>query len=234
MKRNLFAKIACLLVGVAAFGTPAGATLLYFNDFESNSTANYSGTTTLTTAPSNVTKFLGPLSAGQTATLTLNGVSSYPSFNLSFDLYTLMSLDGDEPTFGPDFFKLMVNGTTTLLNNTFTVSVSATQSYGGVGSPGGTGSDPLLYGQLGFVYPPNFRDMTYHLSFDIVADGNSTIAFNFIGNSTQGWPDEGFGIDNVSVSGTPLPAALPLFATGLGALGLLGWRRKRKAAALAA
>ena len=30
---------------------------------------------------------------------------------------------------------------------------------------------------------------------------------------------------------TPLPAALPLFAGGLGALGLLGWRRKRKAAA---
>ena len=34
---------------------------------------------------------------------------------------------------------------------------------------------------------------------------------------------------------TPVPAALPLFATGLGAMGLLGWRRKRKnAAALAA
>jgi len=33
---------------------------------------------------------------------------------------------------------------------------------------------------------------------------------------------------------TPLPATLPLFATGLGALGLLGWRRKRKAAAIAA
>jgi len=33
----------------------------------------------------------------------------------------------------------------------------------------------------------------------------------------------------------PLPAALPLFATGLGTLGLLGWRRKRKnAVALAA
>jgi hypothetical protein len=29
----------------------------------------------------------------------------------------------------------------------------------------------------------------------------------------------------------PLPAALPLFVTGLGALGLLGWRRKRKALA---
>jgi opacity protein-like surface antigen len=30
------------------------------------------------------------------------------------------------------------------------------------------------------------------------------------------------------VSTVPLPGALPLFATGLGALGLLGWRRKRK------
>jgi hypothetical protein len=34
-----------------------------------------------------------------------------------------------------------------------------------------------------------------------------------------------------SVTATPLPATLPLFATGLGALGLLGWRRKRKQAA---
>jgi hypothetical protein len=33
------------------------------------------------------------------------------------------------------------------------------------------------------------------------------------------------------VAPVPLPAALPLFATGLGALGLLAWRRKRKAAA---
>ena len=30
----------------------------------------------------------------------------------------------------------------------------------------------------------------------------------------------------------PFPAALPLFATGLGGLGLLGWRRKRKAQAV--
>jgi hypothetical protein len=37
--------------------------------------------------------------------------------------------------------------------------------------------------------------------------------------------------DDVQISATPLPAALPLFASGLGALGLLGWRRKRKAQA---
>ena len=33
------------------------------------------------------------------------------------------------------------------------------------------------------------------------------------------------------IANTPLPAALPLFATGLGALGLFGWRRKRQNAA---
>jgi len=40
------------------------------------------------------------------------------------------------------------------------------------------------------------------------------------------------GFTNISVvaavNPVPLPAALPLFVTGLGALGLLGWRRKRK------
>jgi len=40
------------------------------------------------------------------------------------------------------------------------------------------------------------------------------------------------GIFNgIAPQATPLPATLPLFASGLGALGLLGWRRKRKASA---
>lgn len=33
-------------------------------------------------------------------------------------------------------------------------------------------------------------------------------------------------------SSTPIPAALPLFATGLGAMGLCGWRRRRKNGAI--
>jgi hypothetical protein len=36
-----------------------------------------------------------------------------------------------------------------------------------------------------------------------------------------------------SAAATPLPGALPLFASGLAALGLLGWRNKRKAQAAA-
>jgi hypothetical protein len=41
------------------------------------------------------------------------------------------------------------------------------------------------------------------------------------------------GTWTVTETVTPLPAALPLFATGIGGLGFLGWRRKRKAQAVA-
>lgn len=47
-------------------------------------------------------------------------------------------------------------------------------------------------------------------------------------------PDLNCGIYDLqfgTVSAVPLPAAFPLFAGGLGLLGLLGWRRKRMAAA---
>jgi len=45
------------------------------------------------------------------------------------------------------------------------------------------------------------------------------------------------GLSNLTVRFTsdaeavPIPGALPLFVTGLGALGLLSWHRKRKASA---
>jgi hypothetical protein len=39
---------------------------------------------------------------------------------------------------------------------------------------------------------------------------------------------------SIGAAATPLPAALPLFAGGLGALGIVGWRRKRKSVALSA
>jgi hypothetical protein len=43
--------------------------------------------------------------------------------------------------------------------------------------------------------------------------------------------DQSFTLD---IGQTPLPATLPLFATGIGGLGLLGWRRRRKASAVTA
>ena len=60
------------------------------------------------------------------------------------------------------------------------------------------------------------------------------IVITFQATTTTGWADEGFGIDNVVVGAdltTPVPAALPLFLTGLAALGLLARRRKKPALA---
>lgn len=57
---------------------------------------------------------------------------------------------------------------------------------------------------------------------------------DFNGSFFNGQPSQ-FAQDHLiappSSSETPLPATLPLFATGLGAFGLLGWHRKRNAAA---
>ncbi len=56
--------------------------------------------------------------------------------------------------------------------------------------------------------------------------------------TSSGYPDNTgsllISVEANSLTTTPLPAALPLFATGLGAMGFFGWRRKRKATALAA
>jgi hypothetical protein len=48
----------------------------------------------------------------------------------------------------------------------------------------------------------------------------TSLSPEFIMEEAIGW--------NSAATATPIPATLPLFATGLGALGLLGWRRKNK------
>ena len=53
--------------------------------------------------------------------------------------------------------------------------------------------------------------------------------YTFAFNGTASAGNTNVLLSQVDVSNVPLPAALPLFATGLGGLALLGWRRKRKA-----
>jgi hypothetical protein len=56
--------------------------------------------------------------------------------------------------------------------------------------------------------------------------------YNITDPGGLGWDNFSFTAGEVSAA-TPLPAALPLFVTGLGGLGLLHWRRKKKAAVAA-
>ena len=69
------------------------------------------------------------------------------------------------------------------------------------------------------IAPADVGPIAFSTSLPFVTeDANGTFTY------TSGLGNTYIGTSTV----TPLPGALPLFATGLGALGLLGWRRKRK------
>jgi len=67
------------------------------------------------------------------------------------------------------------------------------------------------------------------LHWDLVAF-NSDTPLGKVVLSDTGQAAFEYGSSLAGAPATPLPAAFPLFASGLGALGLLGWRKKRKAA----
>jgi len=72
-------------------------------------------------------------------------------------------------------------------------------------------------------------------SANILTEGNDIggSLHIWLSDASQGRGLAALAVSDASVSHAPLRAALPLFATGLGAMGLFGWWRKRKAAAAA-
>ena len=66
------------------------------------------------------------------------------------------------------------------------------------------------------------------LDIDLLGDQLNTA---FDPSSDLSFADAHLTVTNPNLSSTPLPSALPLLATSLGAMGLFGWRRKRKNAA---
>ena len=87
--------------------------------------------------------------------------------------------------------------------------------------------------QLTTIVPnSNNGDISAINSFDITsmelldANGVPIPGVQFVAKDGTIFPD-------AADTATPIPATLPLFATGIGGLGLLGWRRKRKAIATA-
>ena len=77
------------------------------------------------------------------------------------------------------------------------------------------------------VSPAEFNIFTDNGVSTLLTLASNNVNAPFNGSLSIGLIGEG------SAGETPLPAALPLFASGLGALGLYGWRRKKKAQAVA-
>jgi hypothetical protein len=116
-----------------------------------------------------------------------------------------------------------------------------------------TGVNLTVGGPVGHTFRiPGIPIVTFNLSFtaqdawtlslvDFLLSLTFTDANGLIAGAVYIFDNDNPFIPVVTYSGvtgtikvTPLPSALPLFGTGLGALGLLGWRRKRKTARIAA
>jgi hypothetical protein len=77
------------------------------------------------------------------------------------------------------------------------------------------------------------------LGYFLESDNGSVASWVLLFNDKGGGPDKDFDDMIVRMIATtpkdinpvPIPAALPLLASGLGALGVIGWRKRRKATA---
>ena len=111
-----------------------------------------------------------------------------------------------------------------------------------VGTPGATGTGitiatPLTEAHMSGVFISRPIGLADVLPFPLPLD-DAIVSLLGVAGGTVWSPGTGdVGGDASSpeyifgVAATPLPCTLPLFATGLGGLGLLGWRRKRRAQA---
>lgn len=154
------------------------------------------------------------------ATLNLAALAPSTTVTVSFDLYSILSPDGDGQSGGggADFFRVNLNGAS-IFNETIANAVRATQSYGGAGSAAGTGRDTSLDNALGYTFNQNgvliANDTTYHIVLTATGAFTGPLTLAFIGNSTQEATDEFFGIDNLVVS-TNATTAVPGPIAGAG------------------
>ncbi len=215
--------------GAAMLCASAHADISYFNDFNIGAGPGWSSST-VETSPNGLHRFLGQFS-NDTVSLTLNGVGAGSQVSLSFDFLAIRTWDGNAGVNvpGPDVFTTAVRGGPILVSSTFSVGDPESRQRMSYPNPSGIGSHVSRTGavsadDLGYTFRGVVLDATWRMSFTFTAPSNDvTIDFGAIG--LQSIDDESWGLDNVSVSSTTVPAPGALTLLGLG--GSLIVRRRR-------
>ena len=234
-------KRLCVFCSILVLGlfiaTKGIADPIYFNDFQTHNTAGWNTTKIGTDLAGE--SFLGLFGAynpepkpdpwnGEQVTLTLDNLAA-GVYNISFDLYTINTWDGDDYDCGPDTIEFLINGSTVF---------SGWFASGGNNSAGLTASE---YDSLSFEddFENSIGNVGYSPNFAFTHTGGS-LTLSFIGTPSQpeqlngntGFYDEPWALDNVSVSSLsepiPEPATILLFGTGLASLAGARFRRKKK------
>jgi hypothetical protein len=194
-------------------------------------------------------KYLGTI-----AGLTLSAMYSIAPAAASTITYdAVLSGDGESTSSGTGFAVVTINGNMMEVQVTFSgLTTGTTASHihcctpvPGSGTAGVATTTPTFPG-----FPLGVMAGTYDDTFDLTASSTYNPAFvtaqgsvanaeaallaglstdkTYLNIHTSQFPGgEILGF----LTPTPLPGALGLFAAGLGTMGLLGWRRKRKTAA---
>jgi hypothetical protein len=169
--------------------------------------------------------------------------STYPACTLG-SLTGTITTNG---TFGTGLSPSIITGWNLILNDGTNPSVNLTTANSFI-TFNFTNLLSATPAELAFNFSPTPCCIQQDLEFTSTSNGAAVVTiFAALSNGDLGGIgiDAGYsGFENVTyLSGTqpiafgpnaiggetPVPAALPLFATGLGAMGLFGWRRKRKA-----
>jgi hypothetical protein len=203
--------VAMALIGVCLIGTtPAGAATISFSE-DPNGIAPIAVTTDIGGATTT--------SSIESASLSLGNVTGPSTLLFRRQMTNQGTMTGEGGGGGVSdvlsLFSFVAGGATVGFQATFQSDAATGISPPPGNFPAGV-TNLLEDGNLQLLTPAGF-------SVTLPGLGLVSLAVNAQSDAVEGVEGQ-----------VPLPGALPLFATGLGALGLLGWRRKKKAVALAA